>query len=181
VRAIQEFNVANLTGSEGITTFMLPIGVNSDPRARREAIMENDDLSKGIILGDQTSFGVDPSDDHVAHADEHLKPLEAIVAASQQQGQQPAQGQPAQPPTQITPDHLMALQGIIPHVSVHVQYLSMDETKRDIYKQMNQRLKLVESVAKGIVARLARAQKGMVPGQPVDPSVLQTAVQPPSA
>lgn len=160
VRAIQEFNVANLAGSEGIPTFMLPIGVDSDPRARREAIMENEDLAHGVQLGNPPDFGVDPSDDHAAHADEHLKPLEQILLAAKQGAQQnlPAPGQPMAPPTQITPDHLMAMQGIIPHVGPHVQYLAADPTKSGIYKQMNARLKLVETMAKGIITRLARAQ-----------------------
>lgn len=166
-RAIQEFTVANLTGSEGVSTFMLPIGVNSDPRARREARMENDDLSHGVLLGDPPSFGVDPSDDHAAHADEHLKPLEQILLAAKQgqQPQMPMPGQPPAPPQQLTPDHLLALQGIIPHVTQHVAYLQVDPLSAAVYKQMNARLKMVENMARGIISRLARAQiNGADPG-----------------
>ncbi len=183
VRAIQELKVSNLTGSEGVSTYMLPIGVNSDPRARREAIMENEDMSHGIVLGDQQSYGVDPSDDHVAHADEHLKPLEAIVQQAQQSQQQNVlPGQPMTAPAQITPDHLMALQGIIPHAAVHIKYLEGDETKRPQFKELNARLSAVVNVAKGIISRLARAQangqtpdaNGQAPG--LDAGAVQTAL-----
>lgn len=183
MRAAQEFKVANLTGSEGISTFMMPIGVGSDPRARREAIMENEDLSKGVQLGEPPTFGVDPSDSHAEHAEEHLKPLEAIVQAAQQ-GQQQNQipGQPATNPSQINPDHLLALQGIIPHAQAHIQYLAQDTTKAAIFKQLNARLRNVENVARGIIARLARAQQngdtpdasGAMPG--LDHSAVQTAI-----
>lgn len=153
-RAIQEFNVANLTGSEGVGTFMMPIGVNSDPRARREAMMENEDLSKGMPLP------VDPNDDHFPHAEEHLKPLEMIVQQAQQ-GMNPQQvpGGPVNPPAQITSDHLLALQVVMPHLEEHLNYLAMDDTKAQIFKQLNARFKLVQNVANGIFSRLARAQR----------------------
>lgn len=180
VRAIQEFKVANLTGSEGIPTFMLPIGVDSDPRARREAMMENEDLAKGMPLP------VDPSDDHAPHADEHLKPLENIVQQAQQgMNPQQAPGQPVNPPAQITPDHLTALQMVIPHVQAHLQFLSQDPTKAALFKQLTARLANVENVARGLISRLARAHaNGQQPGpdgQPMglDHGAVQTAIQGP--
>lgn len=170
-RAIEEFNVANLTGAEGVSTFLLPIGVDSDPRARREAMMENVDLSTGIPLP------VDPSDAHAEHADEHLKPLEAIVQQAQQ-GMNPQQnpGQPVNPPAQLSPDHLTALQFTIPHIQAHLQYLQSDPTKAPLFKQLTARLTNVVNVARGLMSRLARAGKN---GQQVDPSIMATAIQGP--
>lgn len=174
VRAIQEFKVANLTGSEGISSFMLPIGVDSDPRARREAMMENEDLSKGIPLP------VDPSDAHAEHADEHLKPVEMIVQQAQQGGQPPqVPGQPMNPAAQLTPDHLMALQMLIPHITAHLQFLANDETKVQLYKQLNARLAAVENVARGLFSRLARAQTNGQNSAGIEPGAVATAIQGP--
>lgn len=139
-RWIEEFYVSNLVGAEGVQHALLPVGVDSDPRARREAMMENPDLAQGMPLP------VDPSDAHAEHADEHLKPLEMIIGAAQQ-------GQP------LTPDHLLALKMTIPHTQAHLQYLAQDNTKTAIFKQLNARLKLVENVARGIETRMARAQR----------------------
>lgn len=139
-RWIEEFYVSNLLGAEGVNNALLPIGVDSDPRARREAMMENPDLAQGMPLP------VDPSDAHAEHADEHLKPMEMIIGAAQQ-------GQP------ITPDHMMALKMTIPHTQMHLQYLALDKTKAAIFKQLNARLKMVENVARGIESRMARAQR----------------------
>lgn len=139
-RAIEEFYVANATGAEGVNRFLLPIGVASDPRARREAMMENADLANGIPLP------ADPSDAHVEHIDEHLKPLEAMSQAAQQ-------GHP------LGPDQLIAFKMVIPHVQEHMGYLASDETKAELYKQLNSRMAAVIAVATGIEARMARAQR----------------------
>lgn len=149
-RAILEFDVANSAGAQGCQDFLLPVGVASDPRARREAMMENVDLAQGIELP------VDPSDAHTEHCDEHLKPLEAIV---QQLNQAPIPGMTIVPQKpQVTPEHLIALQFGIPHIQAHVGYLGMDETRRAQYKQMKARLANVMSVYRGIAIRLQKAQ-----------------------
>ena len=126
--------------------------------------MENDDLSKGIILGDQTSFGVDPSDDHVAHADEHLKPLEAIV--QQVQAKQP-----------IDHGHMIALQLTLPHIQQHLQFLSTNLVERPQYKALNARFMAVGSIAQGLMKRLALAQqRAQSTGQPLQPQDVQSAI-----
>lgn len=177
-RAIEEFKVANLTGAEGVSTFLLPPGVDSEPRIIREARGENDDLARGVMLGDPPTFGVDPSDDHAVHAEQHLLPMEAIVQQAQQ-GQNPQQqpGQPVNPPAQITADHLNALAMVIPHTQAHLDYLATDNTKAAIYKQLNARLRNVENVARGMVSRLARVSRNaQTQGQPIDPSITATAI-----
>ena len=139
-RWIEEFYVSNLLGAEGVKNALLPVGTDSDPRSRRDAMMENPDLAQGMPLP------VDPSDAHVEHVDEHLKPLEMIVGAVQQ-------GQA------ITPDHLLALKMTIPHIQAHMDYLAQDPTKAAIAKQLNARFALVQNIARGIEARMARAQR----------------------
>jgi hypothetical protein len=173
-RAILEFRVANLTGSDGPSRYLLPIGVASDPRARREARMENVDLGHGITLGDPPNFGVDPSDAHVEHCDEHLKPLEMICQAVQQSGQPP---QPGMPKPQLTPDHLTALQFTIPHIQAHLGFLANDETKKQQYQQLKARFTAVSAVAQGLIARLARAsQQARANGTQLQPGDVQQAI-----
>lgn len=167
-RAILEFKVANSTGSRGVKDFLLPVGVASDPRARREQMMENVDLAQGIELP------VAPSDAHVEHADECLKPLEAII---QQLNKAPIPGMTVVPQKpQITPDHLIALQMSIPHAQAHVGYLAQDETRRQQYKEMKARLAQVFSVYRGIVIRLSKAQ-----ASGADRNKIQGALMPPTS
>lgn len=173
-RAIEEFVVANKTGSDGVKRFLLPIGVASDPRARREARMENADLGHGIMLGDPPNFGVDPSDAHVEHLDEHLKPMEMICQAVKQAGQAPMPGQPA---PQITPDHLVVLQMGIPHAQSHLQMLASNETEKQAYKQLKARFMAVASIAQGLMARLSKAhQQAQMSGQPLQPQDVMAAI-----
>jgi hypothetical protein len=174
-RAIEEFVVANKTGADGIRRFLLPIGVDSDPRARREAIMENQDMAAGVPLP------ADPSDAHVEHCDEHLKPLEAILNAVQPgalTAGQPGQGmQQQQPPQKMTPGHLIALQLTLPHIAQHLQMLSGNTAQKVQYQQLNARYKAVLSVFQGIMARLTRtAQQAQQSGQPAQPQDVMSAL-----
>lgn len=139
-RWIDEMTVADILGADAVNKALLPEGSVSAPRARREAIMENADFAQGIPLP------VDPSDAHVEHLDEHLKPMEATVQAAQA-GQQ------------ITPDHLILFQVGLKHCAEHLQFLSQDETKRQEFQQLNARFKAVVSVADGIMKRMAKAQQ----------------------
>lgn len=162
-RWIDEFFVANLLGSDGVNRALLPVGMNSDPRARREAMMENVDLAQGVPLP------ADPSDAHVEHLDEHLKPLEAIVQAAKH-GQMP------------TADHLMALQIGLVHSQQHLDMLATDETRKPDYRALKARFTNVQSVAQGIMARLARMQQqAQQTGQPINPQAMETASQGPQA
>jgi hypothetical protein len=173
-REILEFGVATNLGADGPQRFLLPIGVGSDPRARREARMENVDLGQGQPLGDPPNFGVDPSDSHVEHIDEHLKPLEMICQAVQQSGQP---GQPGQPAPQLTPDHLVALQLVIPHTQAHLELLANNETQKQAYQQLKARFTAVASIAQGLMARLARAHmQAQQNGQPLQPGDVQQAI-----
>jgi hypothetical protein len=178
-REILEFATATNVGADGPARFLLPIGVASDPRARRDAIMENVDLGQGVMLGQPPGFGVDPSDAHVEHCDEHLKPLEAICQAVQQHGQQQAQAMQGgqQPSAAITPDHLTALQMTIPHIGSHLQMLSGNETEKAQYQQLKSRFTTVASIAQGLMARLAKAQAmAAANGQPPAPQQVSAAI-----
>lgn len=173
-REILEFAAATTLGADGPQRFLLPIGVGSDPRARREARMENGDFGQGLVLGDPPNFGVDPSDAHVEHIDEHLKPLEMICQAVKQGGAGTTNGQPA---PQITPDHLTALQLGIPHTQAHLAMLASNETQRQAYQQLKARFTAVASIAQGLMARLARAQqKAQSTGQPLQQADVMSAI-----
>lgn len=154
-RWFDEQFVADLLGADAVTKALLPEGVASDPAARRQAMMENVDLAQGIGLP------AAPEDAHVEHLDEHLKPLENIVQAAQQ-GQM------------IDPNHLLALQMGLAHSQQHLQYLSQDETKKPEFQQLKARFSQVQSVAQGIMARMARAQQ-----QGVSPQGMQSQLQAP--
>lgn len=163
-RAILEFRTADLTGADGIDRFLLPVGTASDPRARREAIMENADMAQGIVLGDPPGFGVDPSDAHIEHADEHLKPLEGIV-------QQVQQKKP------IDHGHLIALQITLPHIAQHLNYLQNNPVDRPQFTQLKARFTAVSSIAQGLLKRLAAAQQGaQANGQTLQPQDVQSAI-----
>lgn len=152
-RWILEQKVANLLGAEGVKKALLPDGSESDPAARRAAMMENAGLAQGMPLP------VAPEDAHAEHLDEHLKPMEAIVQ-SVQQGQS------------ITPDHLVAARLVIPHMAEHLQFLSTDETKRTEFQQLKARFTTVSNVVGGIIHRMARAQQ-----TGADPQAMASALQ----
>ena len=77
---------------------------------------------------------------------EHLKPLEMMANAAKQ-------GQP------LGPDQLISFKMVLPHVQQHMEYLASDETKAEIYKQLNARMAAVLAIAQGIEARMARATR----------------------
>ena len=163
-RAILDFRVATLAGANGADQFLLPPGSDSAPRSRREAIMENNDLAQGIVLGGPPLMGVDPSDAHIEHADEHLKPLEAIC--QQVQAKKP-----------IDHGHLIALQMTLPHIAQHLNFLSQNATERPQYNQLKARFMAVSSIAQGLTKRLAAAQQAaQASGQPLNPQDVQSAI-----
>jgi hypothetical protein len=163
-RAIKEFAVASRTGAGGINQFLLPKGVASDPLARRQAIQENDDMSRAVVLGDPPGFGVDPSDSHVEHADEHLKPLEAIV-------QQVQQKKP------IDHGHMIAMQITLPHIAQHLAYLQNNPIYKPQFQSLKARFQAVSVVAAGLLKRLAAAQQqAQASGQPLQPQDVQSAI-----
>jgi len=148
-----EQTVSTLLGAEAVNKALLPDGAESEPAARRQAMMENADLAQGMPLP------VAPEDAHAEHIDEHLKPMEAVVQAAQQG-------------KQITPDHLVAVQIGLPHVGQHLQFLSMDETKKTEFQQAKARVSNVSSVIQGIMTRLAKAHRNGA-----DPASMATALR----
>jgi hypothetical protein len=156
-RYLREMYVANLLGAESVNKALLPDGAESEPAARRQAMMENGDFAQGMELP------AAPEDAHVEHIDEHLKPLEAIVNASQQ-GQQ------------IGPDHILAAQITIPHIQQHLDFLAQDETKRMEFNQLKARFTNVANVVNGLISRLSRAH---VNGS--DPEAIRTTMRGPQA
>lgn len=175
-RAILEFRTASLAGADGVEQFLEPIGVDSDPRARREAIMENADLANGIVLGPPPTNGVDPSDAHVEHADEHLKPLEQIVQAIQQPPQPTAPGQPP-PQSPITHGHIIALQLGLAHTGGHLQFLAQSTLEKQQFLQLKARFAAVSAVAQGVIKRLAKAkQDADQSGKPLDAGAVTAAI-----
>jgi hypothetical protein len=165
-RWIDEMTAADLLGADGAKNALLPEGSASGPAARKMAVLENGSMAGG------TPLPAAPEEDHVVHLDEHLKPLEAMVQATQQ-GQQ------------ISPDHLLMFQTLVPHIAQHMQYLQQDETKVQEFKQLNARASNVMSVMNGVMARIARAhnrnQEQIQAGKPGDPGAIRTALNPPPA
>lgn len=139
---------------------LLPVGENSEPMQRRQALMENTNFASGFPLP------VDPSDAHVEHIEEHLKPMEMVV------------GQYTQSGGQINQE---AIPGIVigqDHTAKHLEYLKNDSTRKDAFKALNGRFQQVSSVIRGILTRLkaeeqakqqamSAAGQGMPQGQPV--------------
>ena len=126
--------------------------------------MENSDMADGILLGDPPSFGVDPSDAHVEHADEHLKPLEAIC-------QQVQQKKP------IDHGHMIALQLTLPHCAQHLNLLSTSTLEKAQFQQLKARFMAVQSIAQGLMKRLANVTaQAQATGQPPTPQDVQSAI-----
>lgn len=163
-RAITDFRVSTLAGADGVERFMLPPGQDSAPRSRREAIMENVDMAQGVPLGAPPGLGVDPSDSHIEHIDEHLKPLEAIV--QQIHAKKP-----------VDHGHLVAAQMTLPHIAQHLNYLSTNMVERPQFKQLKARYTAVDSVIQGLVKRLSAVmQKAQATGQQPTPADVQAAI-----
>lgn len=139
-RWIQENYVANKLGAQAISRALLPEGAESEPQARKMAILENSALAQGIPLP------VDPNEAHFEHIDEHMKPLEQIAARFKQT-------------QQISPEQIAALSIALPHVQQHFQFLQQDETRKDAYKAVWPRFSAVMSIANGIMAKLQGGSK----------------------
>jgi hypothetical protein len=143
-RWILEQYLANKLGTQAVNKALLPEGQESAPMQRRMAMMENAHLGQGMPLP------VDPADAHFEHCDEHIKPLEAIVAQFKEQGD-------------IAPEMAMALQMALPHVDAHFELLQADETMKDAYGQVWPRYSNVRSIAQAIFSQLQQAQTEQQP------------------
>lgn len=126
--------IAYKYGSQSLDKALLPLGAESEPQQRRQAIMENADFGQGIQLP------VAPEDAHFEHIQEHLKPLMGIM-------QQFNQTQ------QITPEALSAATIGIEHTGQHMQFLSQDETKKAQLQAVTPPFRMVQSTVRGIIQR----------------------------
>ena len=150
--------IAYRYGSQAVDKALLPVGVDSEPQQRRQAIMENADFGQGITLP------VAAEDAHFEHVQEHLKPLGGIVQSYQQQ-------------QTVSPEQLSALTIGIEHAGEHMQYLSQDSTKKDQFQAVLGPFRLVQSVTKGILSRMQSQKQnpGQTPlsgGQPAQPGAM---------
>lgn len=131
-------------GAQAVDKALLPVGQDSEPQQRRQAIMENADFGQGIPLP------VAPEDAHFEHIQEHLKPLGAIVSQFNK--------------TQTIPSEAVAALAIgIEHTGEHMEYLAKDETKKQQMQAIMPAFRTIQSVARGILTRMqSQAQN---PGQ----------------
>lgn len=138
-RWIRENYVANKLGAQAVSKALLPEGAESEPMARKMAIVESSLFGQGIPLP------VDPNEAHFEHIDEHLKPMEQVVMAFKKT-------------QKISPEQAVLLVTSAPHVEQHLQFLRQDETRRGAYKAVWSRFSLVTSITNGIAAKLQKGQ-----------------------
>ncbi len=128
--------VANRYGSSAVDKALIPQGTQSAPQQRREALMENQSFGQGQPLP------VAPEDAHFEHLQEHLGPLGEIAKLARS-GAMP------------NPEQLTALTIGLEHSAEHMQYLSQDETMKQQFQQVNGPFRNIQSVARGLLTRLA--------------------------
>jgi hypothetical protein len=148
--------VANEFGANAVNKALLPEGENSAPAQRRAAMQENGDFGQGMPLP------VDPSDAHVEHIDEHLKPIEQMMVQYKQSGQFNKEGVPA-------------LLITIDHTNKHLEYLKNDQVRREAYRILANRFTQVQALAMGIMNKLNKeAQQAQMNGAaPMVPGGMQ--------
>lgn len=136
--------IAYKYGPQAVDKALLPVGQDSEPQQRRQAMMENGDFGSGMPMP------VAPEDAHFEHIQEHIKPLAGIVDQYKK--------------TQtLTPEKIAALTIGIEHTGQHMEYLAQDETKKQQLQGVTPAFRLIQSVARGILTRLqSQAQN---PGQ----------------
>ena len=150
-RWILEQFFAETLGATSVEKALLPLGVNSQPMQRREAMIENAQFGQGMQLP------VDPSDAHFEHAQEHLVPLQQIAAQYKAKND-------------LTPEQLSALIIGIEHTGQHMSYLAKDDTMKAQYQQVWPQFSMIQSIARGIIARMQKqpAQGGPTNGSPMN-------------
>lgn len=131
-------------GSYAVDKALLPEGGQSEPVQRRQAQMENQDFGQGAPL--QAA----PTDAHVEHIEEHMKPV-AGIAAAVKAGQQ------------VRPEQVSALAITVEHMGEHMTFLQKDETKKDAFNQLLPQFRLLQNITKGL---LMQVQKTQQTGQP---------------
>ena len=139
--------IADKYGSNALNKALIPVGQDSEPVQRRQAIMENVDFGQGVPLM------VAQSDAHFEHMEEHMKPISGIVQQYKQQGQ-------------ITPEQAVSLTIGMEHSGQHMTYLQQDETQKDKFNLLVPTFRLLQSTVRGILVGMQNQQNAAQQGGP---------------
>ena len=126
-------------GASAVDKALRPVDASGDIAAQRFALMENSDMGEG------QSLPVDPKDVHAGHIPVHLQPAMVIIDRYETSGQ-------------ISPEALVALQNLIPHLEQHFEYLKLDKLQDPLRKQLWPEFTRVMSAAEGIFNQIERMQ-----------------------
>ncbi len=99
-------------------------------------------------MGNGTPLEVAPEDAHFEHLEEHLQVLEPIAGLAMT-GQQ------------LSPEQLVALTIGTEHSSMHMNYLSQDETMKEQFMQIRPKFAQISSITKGILQQQQKMQAQM--------------------
>lgn len=138
-RWAKEQYVSATFGASAVPKALRPRDATGDIAAQRFALMENSDMGEGQTLP------VDPKDVHASHIPVHLQPAVVIVDRYEGSGQ-------------VSPEALIALQNLIPHLEQHFEFLKMDKLQDPLRKQLWPEFTRVKSAAEGIFRQIERMQ-----------------------
>ena len=138
-------------GASSVKRYVKPRDELEDPSSKRLAQLEN------TSLGDGVPIEVSQRDDHVVHIMTHIEPLLQIVGTAQtvEEGQigMPANvGMPQQP--SLSQEQMIALETSLPHIEIHLEYLSQDEYKNAEYQELSAVFKQLQSTAMGMIGKI---------------------------
>jgi hypothetical protein len=139
-RWIKEQYFSRMFGANGAKNALLPVGVNSNPMQRREAMIEN------ALFGQGMQLPVDPADAHFEHVQEHLTPLGPIAAQYKQTNQVP------------DGSHITTLVIGLQHTAQHLEFLKADDTMKPQYQQVWPVFSQIQSITRGILAAVQKQQ-----------------------
>lgn len=139
--------IAYKYGANAVDKALLPEGAESEPIQRRQAKMEN------VDFGQAAPLDAAPSDAHVEHIEEHLKPAAGIASAFHKNGN-------------IPNDQAVALATTVEHTGQHMAFLQRDDTKKKEFQALLPQFRLIQSVTKGILAKMQKDQQQGGGGQP---------------
>jgi hypothetical protein len=136
--------IAYKYGANAVSKALLPEGEASLPVQRRQATMENVDFGQGVALQ------VAPTDAHVEHIEEHLKPAAGIVGSYTKTHQ-------------IAPEQASALVITMEHTGQHMAYLQQDETQKKAFQALLPQFRLLQGETKGIMTQMQKQQQQAQP------------------
>ena len=116
-------------------------------------------------MGGGVPLPVAEADNHPVHIEAHLTPLKAIIDNYNATGQ-------------ITPDAIIAIETVIPHVAEHFEYLKADELQKELYQQLWPIFTEIVSAAGAIMQRI-QAQADQMAGIPPEEGPPQQEIVPP--